>query len=141
VSSGRAPREPGEREPLSGLERFPVSGSTPPPTPPAPPAPTAPRGAATPDPWWLSGRGGLAALLAGGLLGAAPLLGRRAGADPEAQVGLALVAFVGSGLWLLGALVLLRWTLRRGGWWYAAAAVLLVAVVRWVLGLLALAGP
>ena len=87
-------------------------------TPPAPPQNT--------------GRAGLVALLAGGLLGAAPRLGRLAGADPSGEAGplLALVAFGGSGLWLLGALVLLRWTLRRGGRWYVAAAGLVLAVVR-----------
>jgi hypothetical protein len=131
------PAGPAGREPPTGLQRFPVYGS---PAPPAPPP--APADPAKPDPWWLSGRAGLVALLAGGLLGAAPLLGRLAGADPSGEAGplLALVAFVGSGLWLLGALVLLRWTLRRGGWWYVASAGLVLAVVRWVLGLLALAG-
>jgi hypothetical protein len=111
-------------------------------TSPARPAPPArgPVVPATPDPWWVSGRAGLGALLTGGLLGAAPLVGRLAGADPAAAPALALVAFVGSLLWLLGALVLLRWTLRRGGWWYVAAAALTLAVVRWLLGLLALAG-
>jgi hypothetical protein len=134
MSSSRAPQDTGEREPITGVERFPVYGQ------PAPPAPPAPRVAPKPDPWWLSGRAGLAALLAGVLLGAAPLIGRLAGAGPGALVGLALVAFVGSGLWLLGALVLLRWTLRRRGWWYAVSALLLVGIGRWLTGLLAMAG-
>jgi hypothetical protein len=134
VSSSRAPRETGERAPITGVERFPVYGQ------PAPPAPPAPPAAPKPDPWWLSGRAGLAALLAGGLLGAAPLVGRLAGADPQALVGLALVAFVGAWLWLAGAAILLRWTLRRGGWWYAASALLLAGLVRGVLSLLAPAG-
>jgi hypothetical protein len=134
MASGSAPRGTGEREPVSGLERFPVYGSAPPPPPPAPRAPT------PPDPWWLSGRVGLAALLVGALLGAAPGVGRLAGADPQALVGLALVAFVGTWLWLAGAAILLRWTLRRGGWWYAASALLLAGLVREVLSLLAPAG-
>src|SRR5215203_291002 len=85
---------------------------------------------------------GLAALLGGGLLGAVPLVGRLAGADPQALIGLALVAFAGAGLALAGVMILLRWTLRRGGWWYTAAAVLVLALGWWLLGLLpAIAGP
>jgi hypothetical protein len=90
MSSGSAPQSRSEREPGSGLERFPVHGSTPPPPPPPPRVP------APPDPWWLSGRAGLAALLSGVLLGAAHGVGRLTGADPQALIGLALVAFVGS---------------------------------------------
>ena len=71
---------------------------------------------------------------------AAPGVGRLAGADPQALVGLALVAFVGAWLWLAGAAILFRWTLRRGGWWYAASALLLAGLVRGVLSLLAPAG-
>jgi hypothetical protein len=82
----------------------------------------------------------LAAFLAGVLLGAAHGVGRLVGADPQALIGLALVAFAGSWLWLAGAAILLRWTLRRGGWWYAASALLLAGIVRWLLSLLAPAG-
>ena len=111
-------------------------------TPPIRSAPHRPVVPAKPDAWWLSGRVGLAALLGGGLLGAVPLVGRVAGADPQALVGLALVAFVGAGLALAGVMILLRWTLRRGGWWYAAAAVLVLALVWGLLGLLpAITGP
>ena len=134
MSSGSAPRGASEREPISGLERFPVYGSLPPPPPPPP------RASTKPDPWWLSGTAGLGALLAGVLLGAAHGVGRLAGADPQALVGLAVVAFAGSWLWLAGAAILLRWTLRRGGWWYAASALLLAGLARGVLSLLAPAG-
>jgi hypothetical protein len=110
--------------------------------PPIRSAPRRPVVPAKPDSRWLSGRVGVAALLGGGLLGAAPLVGRVAGADPQALVGLALVAFVGSGLALAGVMILLRWTLRRGGWWYAAAAGLVLALGWWLLGLLpAITGP
>ena len=111
-------------------------------TPPIRSAPHGPVVPAKPDPRWLSGRVGVAALLGGVLLGAAPLVGRVVGADPQALVGLTLVAFVGSGLWLAGVMILLRWTLRRGGWWYVASAALTLALVWWLLGLLpAVTGP
>jgi hypothetical protein len=64
-------------------------------TPPIRSTPHRPVAPAKPDSRWLSGRVGVAALLGGGLLGAAPLVGRGAGADPQALIGLALVAFVG----------------------------------------------
>jgi nucleotide-binding universal stress UspA family protein len=54
------------------------------------------------------GRSGLGRWLYGSVADAALRVGDLAGADPQALVGLALVAFVGAWLWLAGAAILLR---------------------------------